>query len=80
MKCFMLIIVILAILSMSSAQDAGATVVVKHDDVQEVTESSNTAKVNPSHNSAPFGHKSKFQQPSHWYGNSHGQQFGGRTH
>lgn len=81
MKCFMLILVVLVIMSMSSAEDAVATIVEKHDgDVQEVTESSNTVKNNPSHNPAPFGLKPKFQQPQHWYGNSHGQQFSGRTH
>lgn len=76
----MLIIVILAIISMSLAEDGVATVVIKYDGVQEVTESVNTVKVNPTNNPAPFGFKSKFQQPQHWYGNSHGQQFGGRTH
>ena len=81
MKCFMLIIFALTIMSMSSAEDAVVTYVIKHDGaVQEVTESSNTVNNNPSHNPAPFGFKPKFQQPQHWYGNSHGQQFSGRTH
>lgn len=71
----MLIVVILAIISMSFAQD----VVVKADDVQEITErTDNPTKVNPTHNPAPFGLQSKIQHQNHWYGNSHGQKNGGR--
>ncbi|CAO1336362.1 unnamed protein product [Diamesa serratosioi] len=85
MKCFMLIIVFLAIISMILAQKKASNVVMKYEEVLkidqlEVTESDKPKNADPAYNSAPFGQKSKFQPPQHWYGNSHGQKVGGRTH